>query len=103
MKRRTLLYGTPALLAASTLTWAQAGYPVKPIRYIVLTQSHANQFGGLEIYKTPENQVIAHRNYPEDRRYTEALSEHYRRGSRRIFRPRASCPTTPSRTSPRWA
>ncbi len=57
----------------------------QPIRYIVLTQSHANQFGGLEIYKTPENQVIAHRNYPEDRRYTEALSEHYRRGSRRIF------------------
>jgi tripartite-type tricarboxylate transporter receptor subunit TctC len=35
MKRRTLLYGTPALLAAPTLTWAQAGYPTKPIRYIV--------------------------------------------------------------------
>jgi len=36
-----------------------------PIRYIVLTQSHANQFGGLEVYKTAENQVIAHRHYPE--------------------------------------
>jgi len=35
MKRRTLLYGTPALLAAPTLTWAQPGYPAKPIRYIV--------------------------------------------------------------------
>ncbi len=57
----------------------------QPIRHIVLTQSHANQFGGLEIYKTPENQVIAHRNYPEDRLYTEALGAHYRRGSRRIF------------------
>jgi alkyl sulfatase BDS1-like metallo-beta-lactamase superfamily hydrolase len=57
----------------------------KPIRYIVLTQSHANQFGGLEIYKTDENQVIAHRNYPEDRQYSEALIEHYKRGSRRIF------------------
>jgi alkyl sulfatase BDS1-like metallo-beta-lactamase superfamily hydrolase len=55
------------------------------IRYVVLTQSHANQFGGLEVYKTPDNQVIAHRNYPEDRRYGEALSPHYRRGSRRIF------------------
>lgn len=57
----------------------------KPIRHIILTQSHANQFGGLEVYKTSDNQVIAHRNYPADRVYTEALSAHYRRGSRRIF------------------
>jgi alkyl sulfatase BDS1-like metallo-beta-lactamase superfamily hydrolase len=56
-----------------------------PIRYIVLTQSHANQYGGLEVYKTPKNQVIAHKTYPEDRVYSEALSPHYRRGSRRIF------------------
>jgi alkyl sulfatase BDS1-like metallo-beta-lactamase superfamily hydrolase len=57
----------------------------RPIRYIILTQSHANQFGGLEIYKTPDNRVIAHRSYAEDRQYSEALSAHYRRGSRRIF------------------
>jgi alkyl sulfatase BDS1-like metallo-beta-lactamase superfamily hydrolase len=56
-----------------------------PIRYIILTQSHANQYGGLEVYKTPENTVIAQRNYPEDRRYGEALSAHYRRGSRKMF------------------
>lgn len=56
-----------------------------PIRYIVLTQSHVNQYGGLEVYKTRDNQVIAHRHYPEERRYAEALSTHYRRGSRRIF------------------
>jgi alkyl sulfatase BDS1-like metallo-beta-lactamase superfamily hydrolase len=57
----------------------------KAIRYVVLTQSHANQFGGLEIYKTSDNQVIAHRDYPEDRQYGKALMEHYKRGSRRIF------------------
>jgi alkyl sulfatase BDS1-like metallo-beta-lactamase superfamily hydrolase len=56
-----------------------------PVRYIILTQSHANQYGGLEVYKTHDNQVIAHRNYPEDRRYSESLSAHYMRGSRRIF------------------
>jgi alkyl sulfatase BDS1-like metallo-beta-lactamase superfamily hydrolase len=56
-----------------------------PLRYIVLTQSHANQYGGLELYKSDDNTVIAHRNYPEDRRYSEALSAHYRRGSRRMF------------------
>ena len=58
-----------------------------PIRAIILTQSHANQYGGLEMYKTPDNQVIAHRNYPEDRRYSESLCAHYRRGSRRMFGP----------------
>jgi alkyl sulfatase BDS1-like metallo-beta-lactamase superfamily hydrolase len=56
-----------------------------PIRFIILTQSHANQYGGLEVYKTLENTVIAHRNYPSDRLYGEMLSAHYRRGSRRIF------------------
>lgn len=57
----------------------------RPVRYIILTQSHANQYGGLEVFKTQTNQVIAHRIYPEDRKYNKALSEHYRRGSRRIF------------------
>ncbi|MFT3928803.1 MAG: alkyl sulfatase dimerization domain-containing protein [Spongiibacteraceae bacterium] len=56
-----------------------------PIRHIVLTQSHANQFGGLEVYKTPTNTVIAHRLYPLEREYNKALSQHYQRGSRRIF------------------
>lgn len=57
----------------------------QPIRRIVLTQSHVNQFGGLEVFKTPENQVIAHRIYPQDRAYNQALQNHYMRGSRRIF------------------
>ncbi|MET0269040.1 MAG: alkyl sulfatase dimerization domain-containing protein [Sphingomonas sp.] len=56
-----------------------------PVHTIILTQSHANQYGGLEIYKTAENRVIAHRAYAEDRIYSEALSAYYRRGSRRIF------------------
>lgn len=79
------------LVNAGTLGDARRGKEIfckvsnKPIRYIILTQSHANQFGGLEVYKTPDNQVIAHRNYPEDRRYGKALETHYKRGSRRIF------------------
>ncbi len=62
-----------------------ASVSANPVRYIILTQSHANQYGGLEVYKTPDNTIIAHRNYPEDRAYSETLSPHYRRGSRRIF------------------
>ncbi|HEX6242828.1 MAG TPA: MBL fold metallo-hydrolase, partial [Polyangiales bacterium] len=79
------------LVNAGTLGDARRGQALfskvasAPIRYIVLTQSHANQYGGLELYKTPDIQVIAHRSYPEDRRYAEALSAHYRRGSRRLF------------------
>lgn len=57
----------------------------RPVRKIVLTQSHANQYGGLEVFKTAENEVIAHRLYRDERRWNEALAEHYRRGSRRIF------------------
>lgn len=55
------------------------------IEYIVLTQSHANQYGGIELYKTATNKVIAQSVYPEDRIYFKALDEHYRRGSRRVF------------------
>jgi alkyl sulfatase BDS1-like metallo-beta-lactamase superfamily hydrolase len=79
------------LVNAGTLGDARRGRELfrrvseNPIRYIVLTQSHANQYGGLELYKTPDNQVIAQRVYPEDRVYSEALSAHYRRGSRRMF------------------
>ena len=57
----------------------------KPIHKIILTQSHVNQYGGLELYKTIENEVIAHRIYPDDLRYNALLADHYRRGSRRIF------------------
>jgi alkyl sulfatase BDS1-like metallo-beta-lactamase superfamily hydrolase len=79
------------LVNAGTLGDARRGCELfrqvsqQPIRYIVLTQSHANQYGGLEVYKTDDNRVIAQRTYVEDRRYSEALSPHYRRGSRRMF------------------
>lgn len=79
------------LINAGTLRDARRGKALfeavsgQPIRYIILTQSHANQYGGLEIYKTQDNIVIAHRGYVEDRIYSTALDRHYRRGSRRIF------------------
>ena len=56
-----------------------------PVAKIILTQSHANQYGGLEIFKTPDNTVMTHRFYPAERSYNEMLSAHYRRGSRRFF------------------
>lgn len=79
------------LINAGTLADARrsralfAKVSASPVRKIVLTQSHANQYGGLELFKTPENEVTAHRLYPGERATSEALSAHYRRGSRRIF------------------
>lgn len=79
------------LVNAGTLGDARRGrerfarVSTNPVHSIILTQSHANQYGGLEIYKTAQNRVIAHRIYAEDRAYGERLSAHYRRGSRRIF------------------
>lgn len=79
------------LVNAGTLRDARRGHGLfkkvspAPIRRIVLTQSHANQYGGLEVYKSPDNRVIAHRLYAAERRYCQALHAHYSRGSRRIF------------------
>lgn len=79
------------LVNAGTLADAKRGVELfakvsgNDLRYIVLTQSHANQYGGLEIYKTDKASVIAHRLYPTERVYNETLSQHYHRGSRRFF------------------
>ncbi|MFM6831480.1 MAG: alkyl sulfatase dimerization domain-containing protein [Novosphingobium sp.] len=83
--------GDSVLVNAGTLADAKRGKELfsrvstAPIARIVLTQSHANQYGGLEVYKTPQNEVIAHKLYPQERQISEMLSQHYRRGSRRIF------------------
>lgn len=79
------------LVNAGTLSDARrskglfAAVSENPIARIILTQSHANQYGGLEVFKTPDNAVLAHRLYPGERSYSEMLSAHYRRGSRRFF------------------
>jgi alkyl sulfatase BDS1-like metallo-beta-lactamase superfamily hydrolase len=56
-----------------------------PVRYIVLTQSHLNQYGGVEVFKTPEAQLVAHRLYPEGRAYADRLREYYGRRAGKIW------------------
>ena len=91
----SFLVRTPAgnvLVNTGTLRDARRSKPLfdavstLPLRKIVLTQSHLNQFGGLEVYKHEGCEVIAHRLYPEERERYDRLDPHYRRGSRRVFR-----------------
>lgn len=83
--------GGDVLVNAGTLADAKRGKELfarvssAAVHSIVLTQSHANQYGGLEVYKSPANTVIAHRLYNAERDYNDALFPHYSRGSRRIF------------------
>jgi glyoxylase-like metal-dependent hydrolase (beta-lactamase superfamily II) len=53
------------------------------VRYIVLTQSHANQCDAVEVFKTPDNILVAHRAWPEGRAYAARLRGYYgRRGAK---------------------
>jgi glyoxylase-like metal-dependent hydrolase (beta-lactamase superfamily II) len=44
-----------------------------PLRYIVLTQSHGDHYGGVEAFREAGTTVIAHRSYSETRRYYTEL------------------------------
>lgn len=86
-----LTSGGDVLINAGTLKDARSGKELfakisaNHISRIILTQSHANQYGGLEVYKTDHNKIIAHQLYASEREYGEALFPYYRRGSQRIF------------------
>lgn len=54
-----------------------------PVKYILLTQSHANQCDAVELYKTPDNILVTHREWPEGRAYARRLRQYYgRRGAK---------------------
>ncbi|MCK9542148.1 MAG: MBL fold metallo-hydrolase [Novosphingobium sp.] len=40
-----------------------------PLRYILLTQSHADHFGGIGALRDPGTKIVAERRFPETRRY----------------------------------
>ena len=44
------------------------------VKYIILTHGHADHIGGISLWKTPETQIIAQRNYVEFLNYTTRLA-----------------------------
>ncbi|HEY3696004.1 alkyl sulfatase dimerization domain-containing protein [Phenylobacterium sp.] len=79
------------LVNAGTLNDGKRGYGLfrkvsqAPVRYIVLTQSHSNQYGAVEVFKGPETQLVTHRLYPEGRAYAAALRPYYRRRGMKLW------------------
>lgn len=57
-----------------------------PLAYLVLTQSHLNQYGGTYALKDPETRVIAQARYPECRQHWIALHTFYAKRSRKLWR-----------------
>jgi alkyl sulfatase BDS1-like metallo-beta-lactamase superfamily hydrolase len=44
-----------------------------PVKYIILTHGHADHIGGISLWKEPETQIIAQRNYVEFVNYVTRL------------------------------
>jgi glyoxylase-like metal-dependent hydrolase (beta-lactamase superfamily II) len=56
-----------------------------PVEYIVLTQSHLNQYGAVEVFKAPGTKLVAHKNHLEGRAYADALRAYYGRRSMKLW------------------
>jgi len=56
-----------------------------PVRYIVLTQSHANQSDAVELFKTPDTILVAHREWAEGRAYAKRLRQYYGRRGMKLW------------------
>ncbi len=56
-----------------------------PIKHIILTQCHANQFGGAQAMRDAQTKIIAQARYPECRRYWISLHDFYANRSNKLW------------------
>ena len=68
-----------------------------PIRYVIYSHSHGDHTGGHPYWIDEDPEIIVHREFEEERRYTRALS---RFGGRRLRRLRPNPPARPGGNEP---
>ena len=56
-----------------------------PLRYIILTQAHADHYGGVPAMREPETQVIAERRFVDTWHYFNELAPYLGRRSRKLW------------------
>jgi glyoxylase-like metal-dependent hydrolase (beta-lactamase superfamily II) len=56
-----------------------------PLRYIILTQAHADHYGGVPTMLEPETQVIAERRFVDTWQYFSKLAPYLGRRSRKLW------------------
>ncbi len=56
-----------------------------PLRYIILTQAHADHYGGVPTMREPETQVIAERRFVDTWHYFNELAPYLGRRSRKLW------------------
>jgi alkyl sulfatase BDS1-like metallo-beta-lactamase superfamily hydrolase len=56
-----------------------------PIHFVILTQSHVNQYGGVECFMEDGTKLVVHREYSASRSYAAALNEYYDRRNRKLW------------------
>lgn len=56
-----------------------------PLRYIVLTQSHPDHFGGVPVLKEPDTKIVVERRYVETADWYEKLRSHGEPRSRKLW------------------
>lgn len=82
-----VLFDTGLVLqSASQLRLLKEQVSDAPVRYIVLSHSHADHIGGTRFWADPETDIIAHQNFEEEQRYLSEL-EPYQYGRNRTLFP----------------
>jgi alkyl sulfatase BDS1-like metallo-beta-lactamase superfamily hydrolase len=56
-----------------------------PLRYIILTQAHADHYGGVPVMREPQTQIVAERRFVDTWRYFDVLGPYLGRRSRKLW------------------